>query len=67
MIIDSNEKAQFLGIIIDIFEDFLEAHDVKISNPEKCEEPDNPAIIFGKDYDALAGDLEGFLAGYGIL
>ena len=43
---------QYSACIIDIVEDFLEEHNINIENDEK-QDSDNPAIIYGTDYDEL--------------
>lgn len=43
---------QYSACIIDIVEDFLEEHNINIENDEK-QNSDNPAIIYGTDYDVL--------------
>ena len=43
------DRKEFIGQIIDVFEDFLEQHNVVIKNVE-----DTDAIIFGADYDSLS-------------
>ena len=43
---------QYSACIIDIVEDFLEEHNINIENDEK-QDSDNPAIIYGTDYDVL--------------
>lgn len=43
--------------IIDIFEDFLDAKGVTIDNDEK-EDADEPAIIYGSDFDEIAEKIE---------
>lgn len=43
--------------IIDIFEDFLDAKGVTINNDEK-EDADDPAIIYGSDFDEIAEKIE---------
>ncbi len=48
---------EFKGNLIDAVEDFLETKGVNIENPEKTDS-DNPAIIYGSDYDLLAGALQ---------
>ena len=59
--INENEKSEFIGQIIDIFEDFLEAHGVTIENPERDADPDYAAIIYGSDYDELDGWIDALL------
>lgn len=40
---------QYSACIIDIVEDFLEEHNINIEKQDS----DNPAIIYGANYDAL--------------
>ena len=56
--IGQNDKAEFLGQIIDIFEDFLEERGIELPNEEREQDPDNAAIIYGSDYDQLQEELE---------
>ena len=51
--IKTEELPEFAGQIIDIFEDFLEEKGVLIDNPERDEDADNTAIIYGSDYGLL--------------
>lgn len=46
-------EGEFVGQIIDIFEDFLTEKKVNLYNADKQGEPDE-AIIYGNDYDFLA-------------
>lgn len=55
--IKEENQSEFLGQIIDIFEDFLEDHNIDIPNEERDEGDDNPAIIYGSDYDRLQNEL----------
>ena len=50
-------QSEFLGQTIDIFEDFLEDHNIDIPNEERDGDNDNPAIIYGSDYDQLQNEL----------
>jgi hypothetical protein len=59
--INENDKAEFIGQIIDVFEDFLESKGIDIPNDEKDEDDDNPAIIYGTDYGEIQTDLEELL------
>lgn len=43
---------EFVGQIIDIFEDFLASKGIKLDNPDRIDE-DNEAIIYGSDYDEI--------------
>jgi len=67
--IKPEDRPEFIGEIIDIFEDFLEERGITINNPEKHEDGDdeNAAIIYGSDYGELQTQLEGLMAGWGIL
>lgn len=58
--INENNKAEFIGQIIDVFEDFLESKGINIPNDEKTDD-DNPAIIYGTDYGEIQTDLEELL------
>lgn len=58
--INENDKAEFVGQIIDVFEDFLESKGINIPNDEKTDE-DNPAVIYGTDYGEIQTDLEELL------
>ena len=50
----------YSACIIDIVEDFLEEHNINIENDEK-QDSDNPAIIYGTDYDVLDQKITGTL------
>lgn len=51
---------EFIGNIIDIFDDFLEEKGIQIPNPEK-EESDSPAVFYGSDYGAVQNELESLI------
>ena len=53
-----NEKTEFLGQLIDVFEDFLDEKGIVIPNPEKDDDPDNPANLYGTDYGNIQSALE---------
>ena len=63
----SNNRSEFIGNIIDTFEDFLEEKEVVLNNPEiseavqQGEDPDALALIYGSDYDILKGRLDEML------
>lgn len=63
--INTNDKAEFIGNIIDIFEDFLEEKGIDIPNDEK-EDSENPAIIYGTDYGNLQDDLEAMMVAWNV-
>lgn len=56
MIKEENQN-ELIGQIIDIFEDFLEDHNIDIPNEERDEDTDDAAIIYGSDYDQLQEEL----------
>lgn len=56
MIKEENQN-ELIGQIIDIFEDFLENHNIDIPNEERDNDTDNPAIIYGSDYGQLQEEL----------
>lgn len=64
--VKQEEACEFIGQIIDIFEDFLESKGVDIPNADK-EQSENPAIIYGMDYGALQSDLEQMMYNWGVL
>ena len=57
---------EFVGQIIDVFEDFLEAKNITIQNEEKTYDPD-AAIIYGTDYDELQEDIISTLRNWGFV
>ncbi len=67
--IPSYLEMEFLGQIIDSFEDFLEEKKVTIKNHEKTEDnhSDNPAIICGSDYDNIEDRIRRLLQNWNIL
>ena len=65
-VVDKNNTPEFLGRIIDIFEDFLEEKGVDIDNPEK-EENDDAAIIYGSDYGILQDQLKDLMKAWRII
>ena len=58
--VGENDKAEFLGQIIDVFEDFLAEKRIApfTNKPQEDNDPNNPVYIHGDDYykieDALA-------------
>lgn len=65
--IGANDKLEFLGQIIDIFEDFLEERGVMFPNEERDQDPDNAAIIYGTDYGYLSEALEALMIGWDLM
>ena len=63
--VKTNDRAEFIGQIIDIFEDFLEEKGIEIPNDDR--EDENDAIIYGLDYGELQTKLESMMTSWGIL
>ena len=66
------DKAEFIGEIIDIFEDFLAEKGIDIPNPEKeenqpLESAEEQAIIYGTDFDDLESNIETLLINWDII
>lgn len=63
------DKSEFIGQIMDLFEDFLDEYGIKIPQKEGEEgyDPDTPINLYGKTYDDLAEQLEGFFRGWGVI
>ena len=64
--IKASDCAEFIGQIIDLFEDFLEEKGIVIPNPEKDDDED-PAIIYGSDYGVLQDGIEEALKNWRLL
>ena len=71
--INEENKTEFIGQIIDVFEDFLTEKNVHIDNPEREEaeeegyDPETTAIIFGSDYDKLDKELSEMLIRWKVI
>lgn len=52
-----DDLPEFIGQILDGFEDFLEEKGVVIENPEK-QDSEDPAILYGSDYGRLYSRIE---------
>ena len=61
-----DQATEFIGQIIDGFEDFLESKGIDIPNPEKAES-EGPAILYGTDYGELQSYIENSLINWGLL
>ena len=60
------DRAEFVGSIIDIFEDFLDRKGINIPNEDK-DQSENPAIIYGMDYGELQSAIESMMQHWGVL
>lgn len=71
--ITPENQPEFIGQIIDIFEDFLTEKGVTLNNPEiqeaidEGEDPKGLAIIFGSDYGSLQDSLTTMLTEWRVL
>ena len=67
--VSRNDLPEFLGQIIDIFEDFLEERNIDLQNSERDErdDPENAAIIYGTDYGELQSELEEMLTAWKVV
>jgi len=69
LVLEENTIAEFTGMIVDIFEDYLEESNISLVNEERGEAiadgEENVAIIFGSDYDYISCPAEN--AGYNFL
>ena len=68
--IDTNDLPEFIGQIIDIFEDFLDEKGVILENEERdCDpdlDPEFAANIYGSDYDQLQDEIRRTLEHWNI-
>ena len=61
------DKAEFVGQIVDTFEDYFTDNNIIWPNPDRDAEEGvsdditNTAIIYGLDYDVITNDIESFL------
>lgn len=57
--VTAENRNEFIGQIIDIFEDFLTEKAVHINNPERDENDESDqAEIYGSDYNSIQSRLE---------
>ncbi len=60
------DTVEFIGEIIDVFEDFLEEKGVDIENRERSGNV-MAAILYGSDYDSLSDSIERVLRGWKLI
>lgn len=67
--IKKEDKPEFIGQIMDLFEDFLDEYGIKVPHQEGEDgyDPDTPVNLYGKAYDDLAEQLEGFFRSWGVI
>ena len=64
-LIEKNLEDEFVGQIIDIFEDFLESKDIKLENTDKTDE--DAAIIYGSDYFEIEDRIMSMLRNWKLI
>lgn len=62
--ITQEEEAEFIGQVVDVFEDFLESKGISIENEERDEDEETAAIIYGSDYDFLADEIHSTISAW---
>lgn len=67
MKLNKNDVPEFVGQVIDIFEDFLEDKGIWIENDEREESHEGAAILYGSDYGTLQTALEGMFKNWGLV
>lgn len=69
--INQNDKTEFIGCIIDIFEDFLDEKGATLEPPEESDEMKldggTTANIYGSDYDSISDSLEALLRSWKVI
>ena len=69
--IKKENRAELIGQVIDIFEDFLDEKDVIIPNNDRDKDPDydpeNPVNFYGNDYDTVKEKLEQLFRSWKVL
>ena len=58
------EIPEFIGQMIDIFEDFLDEKGVTIEHEKRDDEDAEGVNIYGSDYDKIADDIRATLASW---
>jgi len=65
-LICADDEHEFIGQIIDIFEDFLDERGIKIPNPDKAESGIDAANIYGMDYGDIFEQLDSIMRNWGV-
>lgn len=69
--INQNDKTEFIGCIIDIFEDFLDEKGATLEPPEESDEMEldggTTVNIYGSDYDSISDSLEALLRRWKVI
>lgn len=62
----TGDACEFVGQVIDIFENFLDERKVTLRNGERDQSGENAAIIYGTDYGELQSELEAMFMSWGV-
>ena len=65
--VDPNDRMEFVGQIVDLFEDFLDEKGIVIPNEDKEQSGDGAANIYGDDYDRIQGGIEEIMINWHVL
>lgn len=65
--IQEKDLPEFVGQVIDIFEDFLDDRGIQVDNPERKETGDPTAAIYGSDYGELCDKIENLLKWWDLI
>ena len=69
--ITKEDRKEFIGQVIDVFEDFLDKKGIIISNDERDIdsdlEPEGSTNIYGNDYDSIREKLEKLFINWSVL
>ncbi len=52
----------FCGTVVDEFEDYCDIVGITIDNPDREDDDDNAAVIYGEDYDRITAPVEELLS-----
>lgn len=65
--INQHDKTEFIGCIIDIFEDFLDEKGATLEPPEEIDEMELGGNIYGSDYDSISDSLKALLRSWKVI
>lgn len=65
--VSEDHTGEFIGRIIDVFEDFLDEKGIVIPNEDKEQSGEDAANIYGMDYGLIQSRLEGIMRCWNII
>lgn len=65
--VGENDTGEFIGQIIDVFEDFLDEKGIVIPNEDKEQSGEDAANIYGMDYGMIQSQIEGIMRRWNII